>query len=198
MRYRLALLMLLAMLPAMNLLAAPVPDPSAVLDIGPPPKGWSMEKHCKREIDKLNYHDSLFCMAYEIDAEMRKLPSVVPSKDLWPRLARNLRVKEEDGGRRLRLTFRSGSRAEQVIIINALLRADLQAQERHIKDFEHWIRSHEKDIVHLENRIKWEQKDHDAVASYRKSINDLRSNRIPARRAEIARLKEFKVIKWAK
>lgn len=196
MRYRLAVLMLLAALPVMNVLAAPAPDPSAILDIGPPPKGETAEQHRKEQIDGLTCHVML-SMAWS-DPEVKKLPSITPMKDARPWLAKNLRITEAEGGRRLRFTFRAGTRAEQVNILNALLRIYLrQARDERIKFHEEILRRDEKCILELEKRIK-SSRDPQEVASYQKGINDLRSIHIPARRTEVARWKQVAVIKWAR
>lgn len=195
MRYRLAALMLLAVLPLMNVLAAPAPEPYAILDIGPPPKGWSMEKHCKTAIHGQTCHGTLSVVSCY--ADVGKLPSVAPFKDARPWLAENLRITEEEGGRRLRLTFRAGTRDEQVTILNALLRANLQARAEYVKFREEGLRSHENCVLELEKRIESGQQPN-MVDTYQKGIDELRSIRIPECRAEITRLKQFAVIKWAK
>jgi len=196
MRYRLAALMLFAVLPMMNVLAAPAPDPYAILEIEKPPKGMTVEEHRKNEIHRLTsphgFWNEIWC-----DPAVRKLPSVAPLKDARPWLTKNLRVTEEDGGLRLRLTFRAGNRAEQVVILNALLRSTLRSSEEYIKFREEGLRSYEACIVELEKRIKSGQH-RESVDSYRKGIDELRSIRIPECRAEIARLKQLTVIKWAK
>jgi hypothetical protein len=195
MRYRLVALLLFAVLPAMSVLAAPAPDPSAILDIGPPPKGETAEQYRKRLIGAQTCHPTL-CKWWS-DTEVRKLPSVARFKDARPWLAKNLRVTEEDGERRLRLTFRAGNRAEQLTIINALLRENLAVAEDAIKRDEEWIHIHEKGIRELEERIK-STRDPQQVASHQKGIHYLRTNEIPACRADIARWKQIAVIKWAK
>lgn len=196
MRYRLATLTLLAMLPIMHLMAAPAPDPSAVLDIGPPRKGWSLEKHCKTEIGHMNFGHGMLNDVW-CNPEVRKLPSVARFKDARPWLEQNLRITVEDGGRRLRLTFKAGKRSEQVTILNELLRVNLQVKKKSImldEDYLHWC---ENCILELEERIK-SGRFRESVDSYRKEIEELRSTRIPACHDEIARLKQFTVIKWAK
>jgi hypothetical protein len=197
MRYCLAALLLFAALPVMNVVAAPVPDPSAILDIGPPPKGWSMEKHLKSEIDDhlTSPYGRLF--AVWLDPEIRRLPSVAASKDARSWLTSNLRVTKEDGGSRLRLTFRSGKRAEQVAILNALLRAYIQAAKEKQRFHEECLRGEEEGIPELERRIASGQH-RESIDRYRKAIEDGRSIHIPARRAEIARWKQIAVIRWAK
>ena len=87
---------------------------------------------------------------------MNKLPSVARLKDDFrPWMVKNLHVTQEDGERRLRLTFRAGSRAEQVVILNALLRVYLkQGVEDSIKIQEESLRWKENRIVELEKRIE--------------------------------------------
>lgn len=196
MRYRLVTSMLFAMLPVMHLLAAPAPGPVAILEIEPPPKGWSLEKHCKTHIGYMNFPHGMMNQV-ACYPEVRKLPSVARFKDARPWLAGNLRIAEEDGGRRLRLTFRAGSREEQVTILNALLRVNLRTNERTIKVLEDGLPREEAGILDLEKRIKSE-KDPKWVDRYQKELDDLRSVQIPKRRAEIARLKQITVIQWAK
>lgn len=195
MRYRLAALSLFVVLPVMNVLAAPAPDPSAILDIGPPPKGETAEQYRKRLIEGQTFHGTL--CTWWTDPEVRKLSSVARFKDARPWLAKNLRVTEEECGRRLRFTFRAGSRAEQVAIINALLRYNLAEAEEAIKRDEYWIRKYQKDILELEQRIKSSRRPKE-VASLQDGIDNLRSIRIPELQAVIAREKQLTVIKWAK
>lgn len=195
MRYRVAALFLFAMLPVLNVLAAPAPDPSAIVDIGPPPKGETAEQYRKRQSESQTCHFML-CRWWS-DPEVKKLPSVAAMKDARPWLAENLRITEEEGERRLRFTFRAGTHAEQATIINALLRVNLAVEERGIKGSEKCLRMYENCILDLEKRIKSSQNPQEA-ASYRKGIEELRSIDIPARRAEIARRRQFAVIRWAK
>jgi hypothetical protein len=200
MRYRLIVLMLpmlLAMLQVMNALAAPAPDPYAILDIGPPPKGESADVYRKKRIDSLTYAHGLVLMVWS-DPEVRKLPSVAALKDARYWLSKNLRVTWEGQGNRLRLTFRAGNRAEQVVILNTMLRIYLrQVKDEGIKFDEYFLRQDENTIIEREKRIESGQH-HDSVDFDRKLINDLRINRIPARRAEIDREKQITVIKWAR
>lgn len=46
----LMLLLLLVMLPMINVFAAPAPEPYAILDIGPPRKGLTVEEFCQEMI----------------------------------------------------------------------------------------------------------------------------------------------------
>lgn len=195
MRYRIAALMLFTALPLVNVMAAPAPDPSAILDIGPPPKGETAEQYRKRMIEAQTGRITL-CL-WMSDTELRKLPVIATMKDPRPWLAKNLRVTEEDGQRRLRFTFRAGKRSEQVAILNALLRVNISCQEHGIKSQEYNLHVLEDYIPELEKRIESVQF-RDSVDSYRKQIDELRSIRIPKVRAEIARMQQFAVIKRAR
>jgi hypothetical protein len=195
MRFRLAVFMLFAALPIMNVWAAPAPEPYAILDIGPPSKGTTPEQYRKDQIEAL-YSDPTLGAAWR-DRTVRNLPSIAPFKDARPWLAKNLRITEEDGGRRLRFTFQAGTRDEQAAILNALLRALLYWQELSIKGDEEWMRIHEKGIRQLEEQIRTARNPQE-VASHQQGIDNLRTKIIPAHRAEIARLKQYEVIRWAK
>jgi hypothetical protein len=198
MRYRLAALMLVAVLPVMGVLAAPAPDPWALLDIGPPPKGKTAEQHLKDQIEFKTDLDTLNTVCSY--PEVKKLTSVASMKDARPWLAKNLRVAPEEEGRRLRFTFRAGTRNEQVTIINAFLRASLHWNDiggGTLRWGEACLRLHELNILDLEKRIQ-ATKDPQEAASYQKAIDEQRSVGIPELRAKIARLKQYAVIKWAK
>jgi hypothetical protein len=192
MRYRLTVLMLFAVLPVRSVLAAPAPDPVyAILEIGPPPEGWTEEQNLKNQIEFLTslvILDKVFC-----DPEVRKLPSVASMKvkDAPSWLAKNIRVTPEEERRRLRFTFRAGKRPEQVTIINALLGVNLSVDREFIK-------SHEEDIRRYEHLLSKLESKKNLTDSDRETIHGLRTYRIPKYRAEIARLKQTKVIKWAK
>jgi hypothetical protein len=196
MRYRLTVLMPFIVLPVMNVLAAPAPDPSAILDIGPPPKGMTAEEYCKDQIQSLRHRDGvLWDTRYAL--AVRKLPSVARLKDPHPWLAANLRVTSENGDRHVRLRFLAGTRSEQVTVLNELVRVRLRSQETAIKFQEECLRSHEACIIELERRIASGQH-RKSVDSYREGIDELRSIRIPEVRAKIARMKQYSVVKWAR
>ena len=194
MRHLLPALMLLSMLSVMNLLAAPIPEPYAILELPAPPKGVSPEQYAR---DQIRGTTSRGTLNRTMTDEVRKLPSILHLEDARPWLAKHLQVTQEDGGRRLRFTFGAGTRAEQVIILNAFLRASLSWQEESIKWAEECIRIHEKKIPELEKRIELSRDPQD-IMTYQRGIDELRSIRIPDCRAEIARLKQFVVSKWAK
>ncbi len=198
MRFRLAAALLVTVLASINVLSAPAPDPFAILDIGLPPKGKTAEEHRKYETDRLSHPRprGLFLLARN-DPEVRKLPSIRLAKDPCEWLAQNLRVTPEAERKRLRLTFRAGSRAEQAAILNALLRTYVHWEKDRIDFLKRGLKVHEDCCRDLEKRIESE-KDARMIAKYREGINDLRSTRMPATRAEIARLKEIAVIQWAK
>lgn len=196
MRYRLAALMLLAVLPLMNVLAAPAPEPYAILDIGPPPKGETAEQYRKRQIEAPTSPHGL--SMWWSDAGVRKLPSVAAMKDARPWMAKNLRITEEEGGRRLRFTFQAGTREERVALLNALLRIKLSRDEENIKHGEETLRKHEKTIADAEKHMASGTCPADLIAAYRKGIDELRANQLPELRTAIARLKQIGVIQWAK
>lgn len=194
MRCRIAVSILLAVLPLMNVLAAPAPECCAILDIGPPRKGETADEYRKTEIERLRY----LCLYLALDSEVKKLSSVAALKKPLPWLKENLRIREEGGGCHLRLTFQAGNHTEQVIILNTLLRVYIRvvATER-IQAHEKGIRWEEARILEFEKRIESGQHP-DMVDTYRKGIDNVRTIEIPARRAEIARLKQITAIKWAR
>lgn len=192
MRYRLAALMLFAVLPKMHVLAAPLPDPPyAILEIGPPPEGWTAEQNLNNQI-KFMTSDAILDKVCS-DSQVRKLPVVANMKvrDTTPWLAKNIRVTLEEGSRRLRLTFRRGKLNEKVTIINALLGVNLSVKRE-------FIESHEKKLRRCEHLISELESSKNPTDSDREVIHGLRAIEIPGLRAEIARLKQTKVIKWAK
>jgi len=171
MRYRLAALMLLAVLPLMGVLAAPVPEPYAILDVGPPRKGETAEEYREMEIDRLTLLQSMPAQAW-LDPEVKKLPSVARSKDPWSWLAKNLQVKEEQDGRRLRLTFQAGSRAEKAVILNALLRAYIRLTvTEKIQNHEKCIRNMEKGKPRLAKLLK-EERNANNLERWQKGLDD--------------------------
>lgn len=201
MRYHLALSMLLAMLlvvvmlPVMNVLAAPVPDPSAILDIGPPPKGKTAKEHRESEIHCLT-HGIVTC-AYS-DPVVRKLPSVAPSlRTSFNWLANNIRARPENGGRRIRLTFRAGTRAEQVAILNTTLRDYIRfVKTERIQIAEEWLIRMKEAEPRLLKLIKEEQNPIN-LKDYLEEQAKAKDTEVYSR-AQIARLKQVDVIKWAK
>ncbi|HEY7427358.1 MAG TPA: hypothetical protein VH682_24200 [Gemmataceae bacterium] len=194
MRYRLAVLMLLAMLSKTHVLAAPVPnpapDPYAILEIGPPPEGWTAEQNLNNQIKFMTALDILDKV--HSNPEVKKLPLVASMKlkDISPWLAKNVRVTPEEGSRRLRFTFRAGKRPDQVTIINALLGVNLSGKWEFIESHEKKLRRCEHLISTLESR--------NTTDNDRETIHGLRTIEIPGLHAEIARLKQTKVIRWAK
>jgi len=210
MRYRVAiamLLMLLIVLPVMYLPAAPAPERAyAILDIGPPPEGMTAAEYCKDTINRLSHIDSGVLWVTGIQPEVGKLPSVARSKDVHPWLEKNIRVMRQNGERRLRLTFQAGGHAEQVVILTTLLRVYRHTPRLwvagHIEIQEESLRLDEDCVAILEifqsRARRGEPQRPDRVEGDRQAINNLRNNRIPAGRAEIARLKQITVVKWAK
>jgi hypothetical protein len=203
MRYRLAALMLMAvllLLIAMNLPAAPRPGPvSAILGIGPPDKGRTADEHCEQVVRRLTHYIHGGCLwNVKYDAEVKELPSVARLKEeqVGPWLEKNISAKEENGKRRLRLTFRTGTRSEQVVILNALLHAYIGRTEVSIKICEQALDPSEKRAARYAEAIKKEQEP-EQIAALQKLEADTRILGAPWR-DEIARLKQIAVIKWAK
>ena len=131
MRYRFAVSMLLAVIPGMNGWAAPAPAPSAILDIGPPPKGKTAEKHRQVEIGRLLFPQGFFHNGWR-DPEVSKLASIARFEDPRPWMSENLEVTPVPGkDRLLRLKFRAGSTAEKVAILNSLLRVYVRLKKDH-------------------------------------------------------------------
>lgn len=197
MRCRFAVLALFAVLPGIDVWAAPAPPPSAILEIEPPPKGKTAEEHRQDEIGHLMFPQGMLHNVWR-DPEVSKLPSVARREDPRPWLSENLEVTPVLGKDRfLRLRFRVGSTAEQVAILNSLLRVYLRANNERLQWHEKIIREDEERILELIKRIKAGQQPR-MTEAYRKGINDLRSISIPNRRAEVARLSQATVIRWAK
>lgn len=197
MRWRIVPLLLLSVLPTMDLLAAPAPEPYAIVDIGPPPKGRSATGYYKAEIGHLGGPGGALDIAAG-DAKVEKLQSVAALKKgerEW--LRKNLRITKEDEGNRLKLTFQGGTRAEQVVILNTLLDVYIQYKKQKVQYYERGLRSDADCVLELEKRIKSGQHP-GMVKTYRKGIEDLRTIHIPATRAEIARLKQIAIIRSAK
>jgi hypothetical protein len=210
MRHRLALLMLFAVLPVLNVLAAPAPEPYAILEIEPPPKegaleftGKTPEEYRKERIDGILMAPyGYYVIEIFRDPEVQKLPSIAARKDPLNLLARNwlgdnLRITWEGEGNRLKIRFRAGNRVEQVTILNAVLRSYVRSAKEHQERLEECLREDEKRVLDLEKCMKSTRDPRD-IAEYQKGIDNLRSNWIPKRRAEIARYKQLAVVKWAK
>lgn len=195
MRYHLAALILVVVLPACHALAAPIPDPWVILDIGPPPKGETLEQHRNREINDLTRSNGFVVAAWR-DSEVRKSPSIVALKDPLSWLSKNISVTPEGKGSRLRLTFRAGTRAEQVAILNAVLRDYQQEQTEYRKRIEEKLQLIKKGMPRLETLIATETVP-ERLERYRKEF-EAASSRIVELPAEIARCKQIAVVKWAK
>lgn len=194
--YRFAALLLFTVLPAINVLAAPVPAPSAILAIGPPPDPKQTEEDYRKN-QREGQTGGIMLARVLSDPTVEKLPLIARMKDPCEWLAKNVRVREEKGGRRLRFTLRTGTRAEQVIILNAFLRANLSTHESSIKLSEQCLRRREEMIPDLEQRIKSASSFPEA-ANLRKDLHELRTKHIPELRAAIDRAKQIAVIRWAK
>lgn len=199
MRYRLAvliLLILLAVLPIMQLLAAPAPYPSAVLALGQSPDLNVLDEQYRKRQKEAQSSDVMALRVLH-DPEVQKLSSIARMSDPLPWLSKNLRVVEEDGGRSLRFTWRAGTHDEQVTILNAYLRANLACEEASIKDGEAWLRIFEKDLIVLDQRLKSATHPKD-IAMLHEAIYCVRTKQVPNLREMIARLKQTAVVKWAR
>ena len=138
MRYRLATLCLIVLLPVVN--AAPAPDPYVILDIGPPAKGESDIVHRQTEINCLTHPHGMISRAWR-EAEAHNLQSI-PPEDKRPLdwLAKRVVVKQDGDGNCLRITFHGGTRAEQVVILNALARVYVRLYKEDLAGWEESIR----------------------------------------------------------
>jgi hypothetical protein len=192
MRYRLIVLSLFAILPLMNVLAAPAPPISGILDIAPPPKGWSAEKH--REMAISNLIDGMSGYVWA-DPEVRKLKSVADRKDDYPWLMKNIRVAP-DGENRLRLTFRAGTDAEQATILNSLLCTYLRLSAEKRQRLEKSLRDSDEGTPRLLKLIK-DERDDNRRKRYQEEWERSKVREADFR-SEIARLKQIAVIRWAK
>lgn len=198
MRYRIAVLMLLLLLivlPVLDVLAAPAPNPYAILAIGPSPDLKVSDEQYRKGQKEAQTCDIHLIRVFR-DPEVSKLPSIVRMKDPLPWLRKNLQVAEEDGGRRLRFTFRAGTRAEQVTILNANLRANIANRDGSIKNGEEGLRIVEKDLIGVEQRLK--SGTDEFPKQLVEAIHYLRNKQIPEIRAAIDRVKQTTVIKWAR
>jgi hypothetical protein len=149
---------------AAQTVAAPVPEPFAVLDLGPLPKGLTMDKRCKRIATLLTSQRtvpalytkedgkgtlSLVAGVKEVgpevlsDPEVRKLTAVakMSAEEAQTWLRDNLKVVPDGEGGRVRLKFRAGSRAERVVILNGLLRAYLRLRDEALTENKERIRA---------------------------------------------------------
>ncbi len=196
MRYCFPALLLLAVLPLLNVGAAPAPEPWAILDIGPPRKGMTAEKYRQQQIDSLTGPDGILVRVW-FEPGVKKLPSVAPLKDVQvcPWLTKNLRITEEEGGRHLRFTFRAGNRDEQVVILNALLRVYLRSEAEQVEFHERFLPAMASG-PQLAKLLK-EEKNPDNLKRLQKQAEETKA-RAADIRTEIARLKQVAVIKWAK
>ncbi len=138
MRYRLATLCLIVLLPVVN--AAPAPDPYVILDIGPPLKGVTAAVHSQDEISHLTHPHGMLSRAWR-EPEVLNLKSI-PPEDKHPLdwLAKRVVVKPDGDGSCLKLTFRGGTRAEQIVILNALSRVYVRLKKERLAMWEESIR----------------------------------------------------------
>lgn len=200
MRCRVAVLTLFALLPGMNGWAAQAPPTSAILDIGPPPKGWSMEKHRQEEIRHLTYYRGMLTDVWgdpEVTKTVPKLASITRWQDAGIWLSDNLEVTPVPGkDRLLRLKFRAGSTDEKVAILNSLLRINLQLVAERRERIEKKLQLVEGAVPELEKLVT-ATSDPIQQARYRKDLEKAPFE-IEQLRTEITRLKQAAVIRCAK
>jgi hypothetical protein len=111
-------------------------------------------------------------------------------------MKKNLRIRSDERGRCLRLTFQASNRTEQATILNALLRIYMQLEARMLKNAEDPLQRMEEGVPRLEELVKTER-DPVLLDRWRKDLLSLPSD-IAKLRAEVARRKQIAVIKWAK
>jgi hypothetical protein len=196
MRNRMVALVLLVMPPVMSTLAAPVPEPYAILDRGPLPKSERLQALRDSEIDGMTSPYGVLVNGARRDPEIRKLPAVAALKDPREWLAKNLHIAQEHDGDRLRITFRAGTRAEQVAILNAMLRSHMDRKAQTISRLEEILQRYEQSaksrlealqklpggMVRESFQAEWE-----AAAAVTNQVRD-----------EIARLRRIAVARWAR
>ncbi len=199
MRYRLPALFLLVVLPGMYPQAAPAPEkPYAILDIGPPPQGKTDEEHRKDLIAGLKHPHGGVGHIWGL-AEARNVlpPDIKGYPAQWQWLAEKLIIKWDGEGHCLRLIFQAGNRADQVAILNTLLRVYMrEAVEMEIQGIEQSIRGIESREA-LAIQLLKQQWDPKQIAHLRKGMEDAKA-RVANYRATLSRLKQVAVIKWAK
>jgi hypothetical protein len=199
MRYRVAALLLLAGLSAMHVFAAPAPEPYAILDIGPPRNGEQLEEHRNDEMGRLVHPYGVLARAWR-DPEVKQLRLIVAVDARFdnPRqwLSKQFRIANEDGGTRLRVTFRGGDRQEQVVMINALLRSYMREHGKYLRRHEEILRRYEKGLPKLIKLVD-SPPDPRQVDCNKKELAVLRAE-LPKKRALVAACKQVAVIKWAK
>jgi hypothetical protein len=183
MHYRLAVFLPFAMLPVMSVLAAPVPEPYAILDIGPPPEGETVEEYLQSKIRSLLHPVHGVALHVREDDAVCKLNSFAPQEDgrIW--LTENLRVKAIPHTSYLRLEFRGGNREEQVVILNSFLR--------------HYLRYY---AVYRQFREKGHRQDEEYMAQLPKGSKppEELQDRMSKSRTLIAAYKQIAVVRWAK
>jgi hypothetical protein len=196
MRNRFAALVLLVIPPVMNTLAAPVPEPYAILDCGPLPKTKRLQAVRNREIDGITSPHGLMVNGVCRDPVIRELPAVAALKDPRDWLAKNLYVTQENEGNHLRIMFRAGSRGEQVAILNSMLRTYLDRTARRLHDLEELLPHYEERAMNLFQATQMAQ-DAKSRDSFQKEwqATETLANEI---RDEIVRLRRVDITRWAR
>jgi hypothetical protein len=140
---------------AAQTIAAPIPEPFAVLDSVPPPKGRSAEEHRRRVVTILTSprtvprtftkEDGKGGMIGGVrfeevgpevlsDPAVRQLKTVanMSAQEARTWLRNNLKVVSDGEGGRIRMKFSAGARAERVVVLNGLLRAYFRLRDEEL------------------------------------------------------------------
>lgn len=184
MRYCLPVVLLLAVSLRMSFLrAAPAPDPVAVLDVGPPMHGETLEEHVKGRMEAFTSRYLGIFTPVSREPEVRNLPPITSLKDPRPWLIKNMEVTPIPKTSRLRLSFRAGSREEKKAILNAVLRVWVRRSRETQRMDEDYVRKEEERLARL-------TKDGKPTGKLQTKITRCR--------AMIAAYKQIDAIQWAK
>jgi hypothetical protein len=204
---------------AAQTIAAPIPEPFAVLDLGPPPKGKSAEEHRKRIVTYLTsrsivphqsikedgYGGASLVVSFKKDGpvpllsdpEVRKLPAVAKMSaeetETW--LRTNLKVAPDSEVGRIRMKFGAGSRAERVVVLNGLLRAHERLRVKALTDKKERIRVNK--VLVDSYRGQLQRANAARSAEIEKSLKAAK-NEIRDGEQAVERLQKAGVRKWAK
>jgi hypothetical protein len=198
---------------------APIPEPFAVLDLGPPPKGLTADERCKRIVTLLTSRRIVPAVFTKEDGKggastvvgVKEVgPEVLsdPAVHKLPRLAKmsaeevqtwlrtNLKVEPDGEVGRIRLKFSAGSRAERVVILNGLLRAYEHLRDETLTDTKVRIRAN-KTLVESYCARFGQDDPADNRAEIEKSLKEAETEARDGEQA-VERLKQTGVRKWAK
>jgi hypothetical protein len=194
---------------AAQTIAAPIPEPFAVLDSVPPPKGRSTEEHRRRVVTILTSPRTVLrtftkeegkgVLSHGIrfeevgpevpsDPAVRRLKTVakMSAQEARTWLHDNLKVVPDGEGGRIRMKFSAGSRAERVVILNGLLRAYLRLRDEALTENKERIRVNKVRVVAFRNDAALEKRQKEAETAIRDAEE------------VVERLQKAGVRKWAK